>query len=71
MIGERFIPLPGHRVPFIPLVKTGDHDWLELFHGVVLEKLETVSFIPESEQIGDFLGTLERAALATSVQDAL
>ena len=51
-----------------------DHDWLdwmEMFYGATLGKLETVNFAPESEQIGDFLGAFERAALAASVQNAL
>ena len=37
----------------------------------MLGKLESVTFIPESEQIGDFLGAFERAALFSSVQKTL
>jgi len=33
--------------------------------------LESVTFYPRSEQIGDFLGALERAALSSSVQNTL
>ena len=48
-----------------------DNDCLEMFHGATLGKLESVEFIPGSEQIGDFLGTFERVALAVSAQDTL
>ena len=45
--------------------------WPRLFHGATLGRLECVSFILESEQIGDFLRAFERAALSSSVQNAL
>ena len=50
-----------------------DHDseWLRGFHGATLGKLETVSFEPGSEKIGDLLEEFERVALATSTQDTL
>ena len=48
-----------------------EDDWPRLFHGATLEKLESVTFYPQSEQIGDFLGTFEVAALSSSAQNAL
>ena len=49
-----------------------DHlGWLQGFRGVVLEKLESVSFNCESEPIGDFLGAFESVAVTTSAQNTL
>jgi len=48
-----------------------DRDWVQMFHGATLEKLESVTFDSESEQIGDFLGTFESVALAASAQNTL
>ena len=41
-----------------------DIDWLQGFRGTPLEKLESVSFCSESDDIGDFLGAFERVALS-------
>ena len=46
-------------------------DWPQLFHGATFGKLESVAFYPKSEEIGDFLGTFERVALSSSVQNTL
>jgi len=46
-------------------------DWPQLFHRATLGKLESVTFYPESEEIGDFLGAFERAAHSSSVQNTL
>jgi hypothetical protein len=48
-----------------------DSDWLQMFHGATLAKLESVKFFSESEQIGDPLEAFERVALAASVQNTL
>ena len=49
-----------------------DHlDWLQGFRGAMVEKLETVCFASQSEQIGDFLGEFKSAALTTSVPTTL
>ena len=48
-----------------------EDDWPRLFHGATLGKLEDINFYLESEQIGDFLGAFERAAVSLSVQNTL
>jgi len=50
-----------------------DHDGAlsKWFRGATLGKLETVSFYPGSEQIGDFLEEFERVALSTCTQNTL
>ena len=48
-----------------------DRDWLRVFHGATLGKLETIEFHSGSEQIGDFLEEFERVALATSAHNTL
>ena len=45
--------------------------WPRLFHGATFGKLESVTFYPKSEEIGDFLGAFERVALSSSVQNTL
>ena len=47
-----------------------EDDWLRLFHGATLGKLESVSY-PRFKQIRDFLGAFERAALSSSVLNTL
>ena len=49
----------------------GDGDWLQLFHGAVLGKLEAITFKSGSERVGDFLEAFEDVALAASIQDTL
>ena len=46
-------------------------DWLKGFRGATLGKVETITFLSGSEQIGDFLERFERVALATSIQNTL
>ena len=45
--------------------------WPQLFHEATFGKLEFVTFYPQSEQLGDFLETFERAALSSSIQNTL
>ena len=47
-----------------------EDDWPRLFHGAMFGNLESVTF-PGSEQIGDFLGAFERAALSSSIHNTL
>jgi len=49
----------------------GDLNWLEGFRGATLEKLKSVVFRTEVNNIGDFLGAFERVALTTSTKDTL
>jgi len=46
-------------------------NWPRLFHGAILGKLESITFIPRSEQIGDLLGAFKRAALPLCLQNTL
>ena len=48
-----------------------NNDWLRVFSGATFGSLEAVTFYSYSEQIGVFLETFERAALATSIQHTL
>ena len=45
--------------------------WWRLFHGATFGKLESVTFTHPFQEIGDFLGTLERVALSSSLQNTL
>ena len=55
------------------IIIKGDYDGKQLrkLHGATLGKLESVTFSPESERLGDFLEAFERVALATSAQKTL
>ena len=71
---ERDTSSPSAVLPNLAhLTITCDHgyDWLRMFQGATLERLESVTFHSESEQIGDFLGAFESVALAASVQNTL
>ena len=71
---EREISLPSASLPnLIQLKITCDNEdgWPPLFHGATFGKLESVTFVLRSKQIGDFLGAFERAALSSSVQNKL
>ena len=71
---ERKTSLPSASLSnLIKLRITCDNEdgWPRLFHGTTFGKLESVAFIPQSKQIGDFLGAFERAALSSSVQNTL
>ena len=50
-----------------------DHgnDWLQMFRGTRLEKLDTVFFHSKSEQTGDFLEAFKTVALAAFAQNTL
>ena len=48
-----------------------EDNWPRLFRGATLGRLEHVDFHLESEEIGDFLGAFERAALSSSIQKTL
>jgi hypothetical protein len=77
VVAERGTSFPSLMLPSLTkLIIKNDHDYdwsnlLEIFYGATLGKLETVSFVSESERIKDFLGTFERAALTASVQKTL
>ena len=45
--------------------------WPRLFHGATFGKLESITFYPQSDEIGDFLGAFGRVALSSSVQNTL
>ena len=71
---ERETPLPSASLPNLTkLITTCDNEdnWPQVFHGATFGKLESVMFFLQSEQIGDFLGTFERVALSSSVQNTL
>jgi len=71
---ERDTSLPSAVLPNLTsLAIECDHgyDWLRMFHGATLERLESVIFDSRSEQIGDFLGAFKRVALAASTQNTL
>ena len=55
------------------LTITYDHgsDWLRVFQGATLGKLESIEFHCESDQTGDFLEAFEKIALATSISATL
>lgn len=47
-------------------------DWLQVFHGVTLEKLESVCFSRKTQQVGNFLEEFETLiTLTTSAQNTL
>ena len=74
MVIERDMTLPSLVLPNLrKLIVKYNHgdDCLQIFHGATLGKLETVNFIPQFEQTGDFLGAFERVALAASIQNTL
>ena len=48
-----------------------DSAWLQIFSGATFGNLESVTFHPTSEIIGDFLEVFEKIALATSAQNTL
>ena len=71
---EKGTPLPSASLPNLTkLAITCDNegDWPQLFCGATLGKLRSVTFCPQSNQIGDFLGAFKRAALSSSVQSTL
>jgi len=71
---QRGAPLPSASLPNLTDLKIwcdNEDDWPRLFHGATFGKLRSVCFHPQSEQIGDFLGAFERAALSSSVQNTL
>jgi len=71
---EKGTSLPSASLPnLVDLAITCDDedDWPQLFHGATLGNLRSVTFSPQSEEIGDFLGAFERAALPLSVQNTL
>ena len=71
---ERGAPLPSALLPNLTDLKItcdNEDDWPQLFHRATFGKLESVAFHPRSEQIGDFLGAFERAALSSSIPNTL
>jgi len=71
---ERETPLPSASLPnltFLEIYCDNEDGWPRLFHGATFGRLEHVTFHLQSEQIGDFLGAFERAALSSSIQNTL
>jgi len=71
---KRETPLPPALLPNLTdltISCDNEGDWPQLFHGATLGKLKSVTFYPQSEQIGDFLEAFERVALSSSVQNTL
>ena len=67
---ERETRLPSASLPNLVdlTIRCDDEDnWLQLFRGATFGKLESVTFYPQSEEIGDFLGAFKGAALSSSV----
>jgi len=68
------ISLPAVALPNLTVIDVEYNDnlnWLRAFRGAKLGKLKTAAFHSKSEQVGDFLGALESAALAASARNAL
>ena len=66
--------LPSASLPnltHLTIICDNEDGWPRLFRGATFGKLESVTFYPQSKQLGDFLGAFERAALSSSVQDTL
>ena len=71
---ERETPLPSASLPnLIDLTIICDNGdcWPRLFHRATFGKLDSVTFYLESEEVGDFLGVFEKAALSSSIQNTL
>jgi len=74
VVTERETRLPSASLPGLTdlTIRCEDEDdWPRLFYGATLGKLEHVNFHLQSEQVGDFLGAFERAALSLSAQNTL
>ena len=74
VIIEKNTSLPSAVLPNLTnLVIKYDHDgdWLGMFRGATLERLESVAIHSGSKQIGDFLEAFERVALAASAKNTL
>lgn len=79
-LSELWVVFQGHtRLPSVALpnltsidIEFDDSlDWLQGFHGVALEKLDSIYLRSHSEKIGDLLGEFEKALLTTSAQNTL
>jgi hypothetical protein len=72
---ERGTPLPSASLPSLTDLRItcgNEDDWPRLLHGATLGKLVSVTFdLEQSDQIGDFLGAFEKAALSSSLQNTL
>jgi len=71
---EKETPLPSASLPNLTnltITCANEDCWQRLFHGATFGKLDSVSFFLESEEISDFLGVFERAALSSSIQNTL
>ena len=74
MVIDRETPLPSAQLPNLTeltITCDDEDDWPQLFCGATLGKLESVTFYPQSEQLGDFLGVFEGIASSSSVQNTL
>jgi len=71
---ERETPLPSASLPnlaFLTIHCNNEDGWPRLFHGATFGRLKYIIFYLQSEQIGDFLGAFERAALSSFIQNTL
>jgi len=71
---EKDTPLPPAVLPNLTnltITYDGGDDWMQVFRGATLQKLESAIFYPQSTQIGDFLRAFARMALVISAQNAL
>lgn len=71
---EREDSLPPASLPNLTTlaIKCDDEGgWPGLFQGATFGKLESVIFYHQSKQMGDFLGTFEKAACSSSIQNTL
>ena len=69
---ERETSLPSASLPNLTKLEItcdNEGDWPRLFYGATFGKLESLTLNPRSKEIGDFLGTFERVALSSSLQN--
>ena len=74
VVTEREASLPPASLPNLTTlaIKCDDEGgWPGLFQGATFGRLESATFYHRSRQIGDFLGTFEKAALSSSIQNTL
>ena len=74
VVTEREASLPPALLPNLTTLAIKCDDaggWPGLFQGATFGRLESATFYHRSRQIGDFLGTFEKAALSSSIQNTL
>ena len=71
---ERETRLPPASLPNLTdltITYDNEDDWPQLFHGATFGKLESVTFYPQSDEVGNFLEVFKMAALSSSIQNTL